>query len=204
MKDIQGRKPYKDGIKRVKEKLSTLNSEEIEDFIHSDENSFPANFTFAGPQTASANQYGDLEWDLGSYETNIHIDSYNSETGEVKVSMTTTNEFHLSSLTRINGDGQKVINKELNSSVNPFINEQIESFNESWDTNISDINLTSPSAVIPDTENGESKGAWYGGEIGRIVIGGVGGIVTGALLGNNAGESYDMEFTGNDSFNIND
>jgi len=91
---------YKDGVKRIQEKLRNAKSQEEIDYILKNEADFSANFTFKGSQNAGPDTYSALEWDLGTYSTNIHIDSYNQETGEVEVSIQTTNQWHLESLTR--------------------------------------------------------------------------------------------------------
>jgi len=200
VKEIKGRKPYQDGIERIKEDIRKNGRPTAKN------QDYPANYTFAGPQTASENQYGDLEWDLGSYTTNIHIDNYDPVTGEVKVSSVTKNEFHLSSLTRINGGGQTKITDTLNTYWNEPINSSTAWINETTGTNYfsSDVNVTSPTALVPDTENGEGNGEYYGAGIGAVVTRNPYGMVAGAVVGNNVGESYDVEFRGSDTFNVND
>ena len=114
----------------------------------------------------------------------------------------TKNEFHLSSLTRINGDVQTKSTDTLNTYWNEPINSSTAWINETTGTNYfsSDVNVTSPTALIPDTENGEGMGEYYGAGIGAVVT----QSPYGAVIGNNAGESYDVEFRGSDTFNIND
>jgi hypothetical protein len=171
--DIQSRKPYQDAIKRIKKKLKNAKSQEEIDYILKNEADFPANYSFGGPQTAANDQYGSLEWDLGSYRTNIHVDDYNPETGEVKVSFVTTNEFHLSSLTRINGEGQTKITDALNRYVNEPINNTTEWIDETLGTDLfsSDVNITSPKSLLPDLENGEEYYGIYGGAIlGELMV----------------------------------
>jgi len=80
MNDIKSRKAYKDGVKRIQEKLKNAKSQEEIDLIKAFKH--PANFKFEGLQTAGSLILNSaLEWDLGTYKTNIHINDYNQETG---------------------------------------------------------------------------------------------------------------------------